>query len=150
MRIWLRQFCPALVPENEASVANSCFPLWLAYVKLIPLSEQEVEQLRADLRRKDTRRLYAHNDAWGYVSWLRPSTEAEIRRELEPYRDTEIYWEAGAGDRSFTPPRSASRRRMTGSKIPSVSATGSPRNRTERFARRTSTIFVSRPTMPTK
>ena len=102
----LRQFCPALVPENEASVANSCFPLWLAYVKLIPLSEQEVEQLRADLRRKDTRRLYAHNDAWGYVSWLRPSTEAEIRRELEPYRDTDfsrIYWEAGAGDRMFYP-----------------------------------------------
>ena len=102
----LRQFCPRLVPENEASVANSCFPLWLAYVKLTPLSEQEVEQLQADRRRRDTRRLYAHNDAWGYVSWLRPSTRADIRRELEPYRDTDfarIYWEAGAGDRMFYP-----------------------------------------------
>ena len=102
----LRQFCPRLVPDDESSLANSCFPVWLVYIKLIPLSEREVEQLQADRRRKDTRRLYAHNDAWGYVSWLRPSTEADIRRELEPYRDTDfsrIYWEAGAGDRMFYP-----------------------------------------------
>src|SRR5262249_48468545 len=35
-----------------------------------------------------------------------PTTEAEIRRELEPFRDTDfsrIYWEAGAGDRMFYP-----------------------------------------------
>ena len=52
--------------------------------------------------------LYCHNDAWSYTYTYRPTTEAEIRREIEPFRETDfsrIYWEAGMGDRLYYPSR---------------------------------------------
>ena len=73
----------------------------IAYIKLVPLSEGEVGSYRADIARTDTRRLFAHNDAHGIHYWYRPTTAEEIRRNIEPYRDTDfarIYWEAGGGD----------------------------------------------------
>ena len=73
----------------------------IAYIKLVPLSEAEVGAVKADRSRIDTRRLFAHNDAHG-PHWLYRLTDADgIRRELEPYRDTDfsrIYWEGGHGD----------------------------------------------------
>ena len=75
----------------------------VAYIKLVPLSDAEIGAYKADLGRTDTRRLFAHNDAHGIHFSYRPTTAEEIRRNIEPYRDTDfsrIYWEAGGGDRT--------------------------------------------------
>ena len=72
----------------------------IAYIKVVPMSAEEVDAYQADLGRTDTRRLFTHNDA-GIHTHL-PTTEEEIRRHVEHYRDTDfsrIYWEAGSGDR---------------------------------------------------
>ena len=73
----------------------------VAYIKLVPLSNSEVSVYQADLKRTDRRRLFAHNDAHGIHYGYRPTTAEEIRRNIEPYRDTDfsrLYWEAGGGD----------------------------------------------------
>ena len=75
----------------------------VAYVKLVPLTDDEVVVWQADQARKDTGRLFAHNDSHGPHYLFRLTTEEEVRREIEPYRDTDvsrIYWEAGGGDRT--------------------------------------------------
>ena len=62
----------------------------IAYVKLTPLNEAERTTHRADQHGSDTRHLFAHNDAHG-LHWMYRLTDADgIRRELDPYRDTEF------------------------------------------------------------
>ena len=100
------QWCRRLVPENADSLGNSCSGVWLAYIKLDSLTAEEVAQLHQERQSGKTRVLYCHNDAWSYTYRYRPTTEAEIRREIEPFRDTDfsrIYWEAGMGDRMYYP-----------------------------------------------
>jgi hypothetical protein len=100
------QWSQRLVPDDADSVGNSCSAVWLAYIKLEPLDEQAVAALAEERRSGKTRRLYCHNDAWSYTYRYRPTSEAEIRREIEPFRDTDfsrIYWEAGMGDRLYYP-----------------------------------------------
>ena len=72
----------------------------IAYIKLVPLSEEEVRALQADRAQTDTKRLFAHNDAGGPL-YYGPTSAADIRSHVENYRDSDIsrlYWEAGAGD----------------------------------------------------
>ena len=91
---------------NSAAVANRCYSAWLAYIKLVPLSDQQIHELETERKQNGHRRLFAHNDAFAFASWLRPSTEAEIKRELEPFRNTDflrIYWEGGMGDLTMYP-----------------------------------------------
>ena len=57
----------------------------LVYVRLVPLSEAEMEEYRQELPRKDTKRLVAMNDA-GIFSDLR--TKEDIWAQFEPYRDS--------------------------------------------------------------
>ena len=74
----------------------------MAYIKLVPLSEDEARALAADWNRRETRRLFAHNDAWSDHTRFRPVSEADIRHRIEPYRNTDfsrLYWEASQGDR---------------------------------------------------
>ena len=76
----------------------------IAYIKLVPLSPSEVAELEADRAREDTRLVFAHNDAHTVHFASRPTTAEEIRRHVEPYRDSDIsrlYWEAGIGDLVF-------------------------------------------------
>ena len=73
----------------------------VAYVKLTPLSDDEVAALKADRADSGARTLFAHNDAHGPLYSYRITTAAGIRRQVEPYRDTDfgrLYWEVGAGD----------------------------------------------------
>ncbi|MFN0168993.1 MAG: family 10 glycosylhydrolase [Bryobacteraceae bacterium] len=83
---------------------------WIAYLKLTPLSEAEVAEVKRDRARKDTRRLYAHNDAFTYAARVGTSTAGEIAREIEPLRDTDfsrLYWEVGDGDNLYYPSKLA-------------------------------------------
>ena len=71
---------------------------WVAFIKLVPLSAEEVEALQADRRRTDTKRLFAHNDG-GVIDLS--GTGQEVINSLEPLRNTDvsrIYWEGGTGD----------------------------------------------------
>ena len=73
----------------------------IAYIKLVALSDPEVDAIKADRARTDASRLFAHNDSHGFHFSHRTTTAEEIRRNLECFRDTDfsrIYWEAGSGD----------------------------------------------------
>ena len=74
---------------------------WVGFIKLIPLSEEEVKELEVDRKRSDTRRLFAHTDA--HFINLSGSAE-EVRGRLEPLRHSDVarvYWEAGGGDHAL-------------------------------------------------
>jgi len=106
--IVLRQPTVETTADHPGGSGLISHPVWLAYVKLVPLTAEEVRELQRSRAGPDHRRLFAHNDAFGSTGWLRTSTEADIRREIEPYRDTDfsrIYWEAGMGDRMYYPTR---------------------------------------------
>ncbi len=94
------------VPEDENSVGNVNNAVWVPYVKLIPLSEKEVEDLKNDQKQKESRRLIATNDVFTPMCWGRWTTEEDIRREVEPLRKTDLFrleWEAGWGDVTLYP-----------------------------------------------
>ena len=78
-----------------------CTHARIAYIKLVPLTDAEVEAVRADQAAPRHRTLFAHQDAHG-PHWLwRMTTADEVRRELEPYRNSDfarMYWECGQGD----------------------------------------------------
>jgi len=104
--IVLRQLKVQVVPGDPLVVGNRFMPCWLGYIKLVPLSDTEVRALAAERACRETRRLFAHNDSFGSPSWLRFSSSADIRREIEPFRDTDfsrMYWEAGMGDVTYYP-----------------------------------------------
>ncbi|MFN0168055.1 MAG: family 10 glycosylhydrolase [Bryobacteraceae bacterium] len=102
----IRQFIRQVVPENGLSVGNPCHGAWLGYIKLVPLSDAEVRTLDDERRSGQHRRLYCHHDAWSYTYEYRPTSAADIRLELEPFRDSDfarMYWECGMGDRMYYP-----------------------------------------------
>ena len=91
----------ARVKSGDEAASFACGAVHLAYIKLVPLTNDEAALVEADRSRVDTKRLFAHNDSHG-PHWIWRLTAAdEIRREIEPYRDTDfsrMYWEAGGGD----------------------------------------------------
>ncbi len=75
----------------------------MAYLKVVPLTDAEARVFQADNQQSDTRRLFAHNDARGPHYQYRLTTPEHVRREIEPYRDTDfsrMYWEAGGGNQT--------------------------------------------------
>jgi hypothetical protein len=76
----------------------------VGYIRLDPLTDDEVAAYRDEQRTRANKTLYAHDDAHGYI-WLHGARAPEhIYRELEPFRDTDfsrMYWEAGIGDLLF-------------------------------------------------
>ena len=73
----------------------------IACVKLVPLTDAEVEAYKADRAAAKNKRLFAHNDAHGVHYGYKPTTAEHIRRHIEPYRDTDfgkLCWEAAGGD----------------------------------------------------
>ena len=89
------------VAEGDGPGTHACTPANIAYVKLVPLPDEAVEALRADRARRDTRRLFGHNDAHGPHQFFPLTTAEELRRHIEAFRDSDfsrLYWEAGGGD----------------------------------------------------
>ena len=96
--ILFKQLCTELVPWGQSS-RSSCDTVWIGYIKLVPLSEEEVRTLQADRKRRDTKRLFATQD-WG-TGMVADATAGSVRDLLESYRHTDfvrIYWEGAAGD----------------------------------------------------
>lgn len=100
--IVMGQWTSRVVPDDPGSVGNPSHGAWVAYIKLVPLSEEAVRRLKEEREGGKNRRLWAHNDAWSYHYSFRPVSVADIRREVEPFRHTDfsrLYWEAASGDR---------------------------------------------------
>lgn len=88
------------IAPGDGVGAIQCAGAKIAYMKLVPLSEDEVEAWHADRQRTDTRRIFVHNDAGGPL-YYRPTNAEQVRRHVEHYRDSDmsrLYWEAGGGD----------------------------------------------------
>ena len=87
------------VPGSMALAGKSNQAAWIAYIKLAPLSEAQVQALMEDRRRKDTRRLFI--GPGGGTGW-----EGQPRVQIESYRHTDfsrVYWDAASGDRCDYP-----------------------------------------------
>ena len=100
--IVMGQWTSQVVPDSPDSVGNPSHGAWVAYIKLVPLSEERVKRVKEEREGGKNRRLWAHNDAWSYHYAFRPVSAADIRREIEPFRDSDfsrLYWEAASGDR---------------------------------------------------
>ena len=72
----------------------------LAFVRLVPLSQREVEAWKKDVSDASHKRLIATNDAFGVFFRNRITTEAGIREQVEPYRNTDfkmLWWEIVSG-----------------------------------------------------
>ena len=90
---------------GDAPGSVQCGPARIAYVKLVSLDASEIASAQTDFARRDTRRLFAHQDANGPLGLWRLSSARDIQREIEPYRDTDfsrLYWEVGRGDLMFS------------------------------------------------
>ena len=96
--ISFKQLCHELVPEGESS-RSTCETVWVAYIKLIPLTEEERRAAEYDHQRTDTKCLVATQDIG--TGMVVDSSAGSVRDLLETYRHTDfqrIYWEAAAGD----------------------------------------------------
>lgn len=92
-------------------------PAYIAYVKLIPLDEEEVARLHSDRADADHRRLICMNDGFSDFARFRPTSREEIWEFLEPFRDTDfgkMFWCPGAGGDVLTYPSAIGS--LTGSK----------------------------------
>ena len=90
------------VASGDGPGSFKCSDARIAYIKLVPLSGADVDALEDERHRNDTRRLFAHSDSYAAHYSLRLTTAADVRRQIEPFRDTDfsrIYFEAGGGDR---------------------------------------------------
>ncbi len=84
-------------------------PAYIAYVKLVPLSNEEIEAIQADRADAGTKRLIMMNDAFSdYTSLPHHDPRQVIWDWLEPYRDTDfktLLWCASQGDAAHYPSR---------------------------------------------
>ena len=91
-------------PDDAGNVRNPAARARIGYVRLDPLTAEEVAAFRADQQDRAQKRLYAHNDSTGFP-WLFPAHGPdEVRRDLEPFREgdfSRMYWEAAMGDILF-------------------------------------------------
>ena len=89
-----------LETSRDGAEITRCALANAAYVKLIPLTEDEVRLVSQPAEGPTPLSLYSHND----VMLTRTNTPEELRRHLEPFGDsdfTRIYWEGAMGDLSF-------------------------------------------------
>ena len=92
-------------------------PAYIAYVKLVPLDDEQVARLLADRGEGSNRRLICMNDGFSDFGRFRPTSREEIWEWLEPFRDTDfqkMFWCPGAGGDVLTYPSAIGS--LTGSK----------------------------------
>lgn len=76
-------------------------PCVVTYVKLVPLTEEEVAEVERDRGQSETKRLIATFDGFSWVYENHPTTESEFLEYFEAFRDTDFgtwYWQIGGAD----------------------------------------------------
>lgn len=94
------------VPEDADSVGNVNNAVWIPYIKLVPLTKAQIEEIKNEEKQKASRRLIATHDVFTAMCWMRWTTKEDIQREIEPFRNTDFFrleWEAGMGDVTYYP-----------------------------------------------
>ncbi len=92
------------IAPGEEIYSHESYPAMPAYIKVVPLSDAEVDDYKSDISQTNTRRLFAHMDVgWG---GKRATSADELRRnaQVELYKDSDysrLYIEAGRGDRTY-------------------------------------------------
>ena len=87
------QFAQQSAGYSQASV--------LMYVKLVPMTEAEVQALRADAEQRETKRLIATIDGFSFLYERHPTTKEELLEEFEHYRGSDfgtIWWCVSGAD----------------------------------------------------
>ena len=88
---------------------NSCHPpasACVAYVKLRPLTNEEIAEIERDRARTDTRKIIAINDGDGLFGGSCPRTEKELLEQVELYRHSDVgkvLWGVNLGDLTYYP-----------------------------------------------
>jgi len=98
---------------------------YIAYVKLVPLSAQEVADVQADRGRRDSRVLQAAIDGVSYFWANEYRTQEHIMELIEPYRHSDVrrvIWAVNYGERTNYPTK-AGRFLAEPRAVPIVSAT---------------------------
>ena len=91
--------------QNHTSQSLKAF---IAYVKLEPLSDEQVQTVLQDRQRQDTRRVLALIDGEGFFSSHVPHTKNELLEAVEPYRHSDVgvvFWGVNLGDLTYYPSR---------------------------------------------
>ena len=71
------------------------------YVKLVPLTDAEVNWIKQEREQKNTKKLIATLDAFSWINQNYPTTEEEFLEDFEHFRDSDfgtIYWQIIGGD----------------------------------------------------
>lgn len=92
-------------------------PAYIAYVKLVPLDDDQAAMIAADRAVAGNKRLICMNDGFSDFGRFRPTSREEIWEFLEPFRDTDfakMFWCPGAGGDVLTYPSAIGS--LTGSK----------------------------------
>ena len=79
---------------------------FIAYVKLQPLSAEQVEEIQRDRARTDTRRVVAINDSEGLFGIHSPRTKNQLLEQVELYRHSDVgmvLWGNNLGDLALYP-----------------------------------------------
>lgn len=63
---------------------------YVAYIKLVPLSDEEVDSIKKDRARKDTKVIFAANDGISFLLEKGCTTKEEIIEQVEPYRYSDV------------------------------------------------------------
>ena len=80
----------------------------IAFIKCVPLSDEEVEKIKKDRERKDTKRLIAMNDMTEVLMVKRPINKEAFLEEIKPYEHTDFgsihleYWGDGGKDAEYS------------------------------------------------
>ena len=85
----------------EQQLSGSALPAGLVYVKLVPLSDEEIVGFVADRDQQQTRRLAFTNDGFDFLCARAPVTVEGILQELEGFRNTDfgtLLLHVGGGD----------------------------------------------------
>lgn len=94
--------------EFAQEVANDPLPAFVAYIKLVPLTEVQVDLVKNDRSNLDHKRLIFMNDSFSdYRTMPDHDPRQTIWDWLEPYRDTDfktLFWCIGSGGDVLTYP----------------------------------------------
>ena len=75
------------------SKQNTAHPPMLAcvaYIKLVPLANEEVAAIQRDREQRETRKVIAMNDGEGLFHTMCPVTKEELLEQVKPYRHSDV------------------------------------------------------------
>jgi hypothetical protein len=80
--------------QSEGFPKRAC----LAYIRLVPLSDDQVAEVKEENERRDTKRLIAMNDGWSWVYENHPKSKQDIQSQIARYKGSDfgkVYYEYG-------------------------------------------------------